>query len=460
MADAPTPPRLRSFRGSLLPFRALRFTPESVADLDADLIVPPRMSAHHPEDAAEGGPPTVQRLFPHPERFRSGAWDPRDRSQIGDRYALWTERGHLTWDPTFGMYLHRVSFKDETAATAQRLGLYAVLAIRDDGQVRLLPHEQTLPERVKRQVDIFTWRGALVLPLFILYSDPQGELMSLLAARTTAAPTMAYADTHGQQNALWQLTDPDLTTEIQRWFDGRELLLADGHHRLDAALDYWRELRGQHEEDTPGLRAEDRGAESYVVVYLTPAEAPGLKMGTFHRGLRLDRSSDEALSYRLGPDYEVHHLPLSRASDVTHAIEAELAQQRALRAAEGLTRPRFVVMSRGEEGLYLVHRREPLPTTTPATDRLDATELHRCLIPRLSGVTQVEFQQDTRTLVESIRAGRLDLGCFLNPPSPEEVWAVARSGIPMPPKATYYYPKLPAGLFHFPLGRLIYQAPT
>ena len=451
---------LPGFWGRLLPFRALRFAPEHVEDL-ADLVVPPRASVYLGPEAEEvAGPPTVQRLFPHPNHMESDHWDPMDRALIARRYAAWREQGHLQWDDEPGMYVHRVGFTDPHGNALERQGFYAVVAVGPGGTVRLLPHEQTLPDRVKRQVEIFMWRGAQVLPLLVLYQDPRGEVLDRLFKAATAPPATAFTDSLGQANGLWQVTDAEALASVQRWFEGKDLMLADGHHRFDAARAYWRALKEQGEDRTPGLRDEDLGADAYAVAFLTPAESPGLWLGTFHRGARFGGGAPPDIARRLGPHYHVEALPLRPGADVWHAIDAELDRQKEARAATASRGARFVLYAHGHDHLYRVHRLDPLPETAPPTERLDVSDVHDRLLPALGQLDGVEFHQDPRALVEAVRSGRLDLGCFLLPPTTAEVWDVARSRVPMPPKTTYFFPKLPAGLLHFPLEHLIYKTPA
>ena len=452
-------PKLPSFKCKLVPFRALRFAPHKHADM-ADLIVPPRASVYMSpsEDDDTVGPPTVGRLFPHPRHMASEQWDPQDRASITRRYEAWRENGNLQWDTNAGIYVHRLRFSDPHLGEVERTGLYMVLAISPDGNVRLLPHEQTLPDRVKSQVEIFMWRGAQVLPLFGLYSDPNAEVLGSLSESLNQPPSMAFSDGLGQFNELWQITDSDLVDRTRAWFDSKEVVLADGHHRFEAARSYWSELRREGEDKTPGLNPEDHGAEAYAVMYLCPAEAPGLLMGTFHRGLKLSPSHTLNLAHRLGNTYRVEHLPLNMESDPIHAIDRELTLLAELRRKRDGHFPCFVIMTQEMDGLYVVTRRSPLPEETPATQRLDVSDLHTSLMPLLGPLEQVHFKQDAGLLVEALRRRQLDLACFLLPPTTDEVWDVARSRMPMPPKATNFYPKLPAGLLHFPLEHLVYRS--
>lgn len=458
MSSSQPPPPLPSFTGRLTALRAMRFDPEKMGDL-RDLVVPPGASVYLDGDMSEAGVVDVRHLFPHPLDPTHGPADPSRRSRIAQLYADWRAQGHLRWDPRPGVYAHRLIFTDAAGERAERWGFYLLLAIGPHGAIRVLPHEQTLPDRVQKQLDIFSWRGAQILPLFMLYSDPTGDVMrGILDRLPPEGPELHFTDTLGQENDLWLVGDEALAAEIDHQLADKELLLADGHHRFEASRAYWRALRESGGPLPPGVPAEDPEAgpppEAYAVAYLTPAEGPGLRMGTFHRGVRALEHGIHELGRRLAPLYDVEHLPMPHGVDLRHRAEEELARQHRRRTDTGDGRARFVLIDRQMDGLYLVTRRTP--AAGGATSRLDVTDFHEGLLPLLGPRGGIEFEQEPQVLLAALGRGELDLVCLSDAPSMDDVWAVARSRVPMPPKATYFYPKLPAGLLHFPLAPVVF----
>lgn len=416
------PEKLLRLSGQLLPFKAMRFVPEHIGDLRTLIVAPGAV----PEKKPTSDRPHVQHLFPHGDKKSDGQLSGTN----GSTYHFWRREGHIQSDPQKSLYIHRLKFKGTDGHIRVRTGVYALLELTQAGGLQILPHERTFPKRIQRQVDIYQWRQAQILPLFLLYSDPKGEVQSRLAGFQAQKPTMSFTDHLDQQNDLWQVTDADAIAQFQAFFQAGELLVADGHHRYAAAVKYWKDRQSQN---------------AYVIAYLTPAESDGLMMGTFHRGIRgLKGPLSEALA-GLESQFTIESLPFETA----FKAQEDLATHKA-NMPPGESRPTYILLD-NKQVYYRLTAKHPIPEDAPIVEKLDISHFHHILLPRMKGWDVCCFEQNPKNLMDKLQRRQIDLVCLLAAPTPSTVWDVARHGVPMPAKATNFHPKVPAGLVHFPL---------
>jgi uncharacterized protein (DUF1015 family) len=191
---------------------------------------------------------------------------------------------------------------------------------------------------------------------------------------------------------LWRLAADGIADS----FADRQLLIADGHHRYETALAF-------HAED-------GTDASAWMLVVLVSTEDPGLTIFPTHRVFEGERL--------LSPD--------GAGGDPERAL-AELGAAEAGRAAVVQVTAGGASVVRGSEG-----------------------ELDVQLVDRL-GHEGIAYTPDWEDAVRRVRSGAAEVAYLLRPTRIEDVWAVARRGETMPPKSTYFFPKLVSGLLFLPL---------
>lgn len=429
-------------RADIRGFNALRFNQNIVSDITERIIPPGPGIARSNESGASSERTKDNYLFPPKEGEEPALPGISKEKGLRDLYRQWASKGELIQDHAPSVYIHELEFFDPSSgAVHKREGFLAILAINPQGKMRILPHEKTFPDRVQRQTNIFKWRGSLVLPLQMLYSDPNGDVLRLLKRAMDPDPILDFTDTLAHHNRLWRVDLSGLNTTLDQILGPKDLLIADGHHRFEAAKLY--------------AKQHGNPDEALSLVFFSAAEAPGICLGTFHRGVRGAHLSPIDLVEKLSLNYRIEKVVLKEANPI-EAISLILNQWLRERENKSWIPHSFIMIPKGCQVLYKVRA----STTVKGNDRnsldLDVTDLHENIIPLLGDIEYLDLEKDPQDLIDKLMTSSddpegLDMGFFLNPASTESLWDVARQGLTMPPKGTYFYPKLLAGLVHYPL---------
>jgi uncharacterized protein (DUF1015 family) len=410
----------------------------------------------------------------HPEniiRLELGRDEPGDDA-LNNRYtraaiafAEWRLRGVLQQDaPTFYLYEQRFT---SDAHEHTRTTLLARVRLEPWEAGVVLPHERTLSKPKDDRLQLLRACAANLSPILALYDDPKGELAKRLARVRRAKPAISFTDEAGEEHRLWPTADALLASQVAAFFNGRQLYIADGHHRYETALAYRDEIREQRRE----LLADD--AVNFVLMALTALEDPGLAVLPTHRVVH-DVPSERLvdLEAALEPWFQLE--PLEEAGGPAGWMSSLAAAQRkdSATAAFVLVRPgRATLLRLRPEGRAAMRTTgvgkrgadEPAPADggqrSDAWRLLDVAILHELVLERALGIgaaavqadERVTFTRDAAAAARAVQDERGALALLLNATPPAAVRDVARVGDRMPQKSTYFYPKLITGLVLNPL---------
>jgi uncharacterized protein (DUF1015 family) len=413
------------------PLRALRYEP-AVAGALQDVIAPPYDVIDAAQRAAlvARSPYNVVRVD-LPE-------DPGGGDVCAHAAQLleqWQADGAVVRDDEPAIWILRQSYTGPDGRALTRQGFLARVRVTDYGAGRIRPHERTHPGPKEDRLRLTRATQANLSPIFSLYSDPQQRAWQALAPFTAGPPWGEATDDEGTRNELWRVTDADAIAAVQDALADAELLIADGHHRYETARAYAEEIGGE-------------GDHRYVLMCLVALQDPGLTIFPTHRLVKdTTPAQQEALARTLRADFEIEQAdelapgpdggPLSLGYiDAHFRTPYRLTlrdQQTADRALADHTAPYRRLDAAVLEALLL---KGPLELTDD-----DISHLHRFGYARTA--------QQARELVES---GAFDLAFVLRATPVQQVVEVAESGESMPPKSTYFFPKLPTGLLFNPLA--------
>ena len=412
------------------PLRALHYD-QAVAGPLQDLVAPPYDVIDLPARAA------LQARSPH----NVVAIDLPDGN---DPYATaantlraWIDEGAVVRDPEPAIW---ALVQDYTAPDGRRLtrrGFLARVRVEDYGAGRIRPHERTHPGPKEDRLRLTRATQANLSPIFSLYSDPGGAAWAALQPHIGGAPWGEAVDEDGTAHQLHRVTDAAAHEAVHAALAGAELLIADGHHRYETARVYAEEVGGE-------------GDHRYVLMCLVALEDEGLTVFPTHRLVQgTTPETQEALAATLREHFEIEPTTLeelaSPESDgplVMGYLDAHFKkpfrltlrdQAIADAALAGMPEPYRRLDTAIVEALLLTG---PLGLTEH-----DIAELH--------GLGYARSAQDGIDLVSS---GQYDLGFFLRPTPVTQVRAVAAEGVSMPPKSTYFFPKVITGMLFNPLG--------
>lgn len=441
-----------AYRGRSLadirPFQGLRYGPGVGADIGA-LLCPPYdiISPADQEHLHSKSPLNAVRLeAPRPSARGEDDGGPYVRSarQLDD----WLREGVLISESESAYYLTEEAFPEEVQGGA-RVGLYARVRLEEYERGVVLPHEHTRAGPKEDRLRLMQATQANLSPLMSLYRD-DGTLGPLLATwRAERPPDYAATMDDGTRHRVWVLRDPALHGKIHDLFADRPIYMADGHHRYETALSYRNERREQ-----PGDHGPDDASE-FVMMSLVDIADPGLLLLAFHRLVSgLSRDGLDALRDRVGKLFTVEPRPGVPLSAVGLSdLLAEVVSRRSeaptlgmLDVAEG----RFSLLTLRSD----LEASELSPAPTPDLTRCEPWLLHHEALDSVMAsepASHVEFVHDLDAVASASADGQCQ-AVFLVPPMDLDLFeALVRQGQRLPPKSTYFAPKLPTGLVMNPL---------
>ena len=318
-----------------------------------------------------------------------------------------------------------------------RRGVFARVPVTDYGPGAIRPHERTHPGPKEDRLRLTRATKANVSPIFALHAgDAFGPLTAELGDE---APWGEATDAEGTRNRLWRIADPERIAAAQEAVAGAELLIADGHHRYETARVYAEEIGGD-------------GAHRWVMMLLVSLEDPGLTIFPTHRlldGLK-DTARQQALRDTLLEHFDIEKVapeelapPLTPGGPLVLGYIDSFHQQ-----PFRLTLKDWASADRVLEGQPEAYR------------RLDTAVLESLILKGPVGLTEDDishlrglgYSRTDAEALELVRAGTYDAAFFLRPTPVAQVQEIAATGVNMPPKSTFFYPKVPTGLLFNPLA--------
>ncbi|MFQ6045079.1 MAG: DUF1015 family protein [Gemmatimonadales bacterium] len=349
----------------------------------------------------------------------------------GDRYARaaallaeWRNAGVFERDKSPSVYVLRQSFATPMGRQCERTGVIVGLLAESFSEGRVRPHERTHQGPKEDRLSLLRATRAMFEAIFVLARDEGGELAARLEAEAARRPT-ARAELHGVSLALWRVPAKRARTLADVASSG-PVYVADGHHRFETAV---------------AFRAELPEAER-IPALVVPVGDPGLVVLATHRRVRGKPVDPEWLIEQLRDRFQVRELRPS----ANYVEELSELAGRGTSALVVFPPGRgFAFLLKGGAGLGDVRF-----SNEPAVASLDVARIDEIIVRRVqeaagSGAT-VDYSADPHAVIDAVRAGDAAAGILLNPATVEDVLTVADEGGVMPPKSTYFMPKVPSGL--------------
>ena len=413
------------------PLRALHYDLDRVGDPAA--VVSPPYDVIDPQQRAE-----LAARSPH----NVVAIDlPEGEDPYGaaaETFAAWRADGVLVRDeePAFWVLTQDYTGPDGRAYT--RHGFFARIRVEDYGPGRIRPHERTHPGPKEDRLKLTRATKANLSPIFALYDDPAGAAWGALERHLDGAPVADVADPDGTRHRLWRVADPDTLATVTEALAPSELLIADGHHRYETARAYAEEVGGD-------------GAHRYVLTCLVALQDPGLTVFPTHRLLTgLDAAKREALRDEVLRDWEVTETTLEDLEPEPAGTDDPV---RLGYLDTGHRRPLRLTLK--DQALVDA----ALPGRSEAYRHLDTAVLEALVLTGALGMSEddishfngLDYSRTTAEARERILSGDVQAGFFMGATPVAWIRDVAAAGEVMPPKSTYFFPKVLTGLLFHPL---------
>jgi uncharacterized protein (DUF1015 family) len=411
------------------PLKTLRYDPDVAGPLE-DLIAPPYdvIDDEARAELAARSPHNVVELD-LPSSYEAAA-------QTLDE---WRRNGVLVQEDEPAIWALRQDYTAPDGGTRSRSGFFARVRVEDYGAGRIRPHERTHPGPKEDRLRLTRATRANLSPIFSLFPDAGGAATETLAQAMGAEPFAEATDGEGTHNTLWRVADPEQIAALQAALADAELLIADGHHRYETARVYADELGGE-------------GDHRYVLMFLVALDDPGLLIFPTHRmlsGLKDDSEKQEAIRDVARRDFEIETLADTRELEPP-ADDGRIAfgyMDSFLKRPFRLTLKDQKIADDALAGMAAPYR------------RLDTAVLEALVLRGALGMSEddishlrgLDYSKNLDDAIERVESGEADAGFFMRATPVEQVREVAAAGESMPPKSTYFFPKVPTGLVFNPL---------
>jgi uncharacterized protein (DUF1015 family) len=404
------------------PVRAMHYDLTTAGPLD-DLVSPPydvidtqqraALVARSPHNVVEIDLPIGEDPYAH----------------AAELFADWQRSGVLVRDDEPALWPLEQSYVGPDGEPRTRRGFFGRVRVEDYGPGRIRPHERTHPGPKEDRLRLTRATRANLSPIFALYSDPAGAALGALAAATSGAPWGDVSDSDGTLHRVWRCEDPAAIAAVQAALEPAELLIADGHHRYETARAYAEEVGGE-------------GEHRYVLMCLVALEDPGLTIFPTHRLVRFaDEARRAALAAAIERDFIAEPVARAELAPAPGIGPLELGYLDASRSARLRLRDQTIADA-------------ALAEMPPPYRSLDTGVLEALLLKGALGLSDEDishlhdfgYARDAEQAVELIDGGDFDAAFLLRPTPVEQVREIAAAGVNMPPKSTYFFPKVPTGL--------------
>ena len=392
----------------IAPFPAIRYAPGT----DLQQVIAPPYDVLSPADVAE-----------------LAARDPHNIVRVDvptggdDRYAVaartladWLEEGVLVREPDPSLTIYRMAFTDATGAQRRIVGVLCGLEVVDPDAGGVLPHERTTPKAVTDRLDLTRATAANLSPVWGL-----SLAGGLTAALAEPGEPVGQLTAEGVVHTVERITDAARIASITAILASDDVLIADGHHRYSISRTYRDEVRAATGRD-------DTEAE-FTLTFVNELVAEQLSIEAIHRVYA--GTTVEQLRAELA-----HCFDLAPAPAPTPALLAEM-----------VSLGRLVLLAPDGTAEWLI----PKPAALAGVRDLDGAYLEHALA---ASAAVVGYQHGLAEVLDLLRSGGAAAAVLIRPTSLAEIARTAREGLLMPPKSTFFTPKLRTGLVIRPTAAL------
>jgi len=426
----------------ILPFRALRYnlakvSPGEVLTQPYDKITPAMQDRYY-----QLSPYNLVRII----LGKTEASD-TESTNVYSRAAAslrdWQADGVLEQDSEPSLYVYSQTFKipgDPSGAEAERRGFIALGRVDDYDNKVVFRHERTLSGPKVDRLSLTRATEAYCELLFMVYDDPADEVGKLLTQ--DGPPTVELRDEYGVLHRMWKVSDPATVKTARAKMADKKLIIADGHHRYETALNFRNEMRAKFGASDPEAPYER------VMVAFVNMDAPGLVILPTHRvvfGLQnfnIFAKAAEVMQY-----FDIQDLgTITNVQDAMRQMREAGRERTALLAVT----PQNTFLLRARDNSHV----DVLKNLSEQQRRLDVVQLHRLLLEEIIGMSEediraqkhLKYIRDAEEAVNEVRSGAAQIAFLMNPVRMEQVRDIAFAGEVLPQKSTDFYPKMLSGL--------------
>ena len=361
----------------------------------------------------------------------------------------WREQGILIQEKEPCIFAYSQQFKvPGTEVVKERRGFIALGKLHDYAEQVVFRHEHTLSQPKADRLNLLNATRAHFGQIFMLYSDPAASVDAILYDNN-GSPEVEVTDEYDVLHRLWRVSDPPTIRLLTTAMADKKLIIADGHHRYETALNYAKARA--HVSTAPAEHSTNRlpqpeYPEAAVMMTFVNMDSDGLVVLPTHRVVHSFPEFDPAAFVRASEDlFKTTPLTETQTEDWISALAAQEDTA-------------FIAVTRS--GPFLMRLKpeaaSALTESLPQHQRqLDLCNLHALVLDRLLGIdaekireetANIRYLRDAEEAVDQVRRGEADVAFLMKPVAIEQLREVAFAGAVMPQNSTDFYPKLLSGL--------------
>jgi uncharacterized protein (DUF1015 family) len=436
------------------PFRSFRYNParapfDRVLTQPYDKISPAMQEKYYAADPHNLITIEKGRVFPN-DSAQNNVYT-RAASALED----WIRNNIVVQDPPPAFYAYTQEYTVPGSEERRtRRGFIGAGKLEDYSAGIVFRHEQTLSGPKADRLELLRHTRTHTGQLFMLYSDAERRVDAILAeAESSSAPTTELCDEYSVVHRLWIVAEPERVAAIQKVMAEQKLVIADGHHRYETALNYRNERRSE-----AGRIDADAPYEFAMMTFIN-TRSEGLTILPTHRvAANLHDFSWPSVRRYLEPWFTAEAFPFRDEGDQAETRSKflnRLAETRAQRsigvsaAAQGAKRTYHALTLRPRANLAQL-----LPNVSPLQRELDVVLLHEGILEPALGITpqavtsekNLTYEREASAALEAVDNGSAQIAFLLNACDVEQVMRIATAGEVLPQKSTDFYPKLLSGI--------------
>jgi len=396
------------------PFKGLLYDPKKIGDI-ARCVCPPYDVIPDPSPYYERSPYNAIRL-----ELPVGA-DGLDKYQMAKKTLdSWLAEGILAFDAQDSIYVSEQEFS-LNGVRHKRTGFIPL--VRLDSR-RILTHEETRKKAREDRERLIEGMATFTSLIFAMYEDESREVDGLITG-SRREELYDFVDESGIRNRFFRMMDQAEMERLSFLMDRKTLYVADGHHRLTVSFKL-------------GL--------PHVSIFLTDMNADGIAILPYHRLVKLHEKRDKAeILQRLDPYFAASEISGADLSTIHRLIDD-------ISASSQLS---FLLYYRGERpSLFRLDQKRRFefdPESHEILRKLRVNAIHSGVLKHLLDVgdEEISFLNEAEEAMKSVNDEGYDFAVFVPGTSVKEVRDIAENHLYMPPKSTYFYPKVTSGLVFY-----------
>ena len=424
----------------IAPFRGVLYSQKKIRDL-AKVIAPPYdvISKVEQERLYKKSPYNFVRL--------DLSQEPDSYDAVAQTLTEWQGQGIFERDGQPAIYFLAQDFKLKSGEAKTRQGFIALIQLQDLGAGDIRPHEKTHDAPKEDRLKLMLACQAQLSPIFALYAEPKQTINRILAVAVEGVAPSAEAELdNGDICRMWRITDPAVIEKVQREMQEQQLLIADGHHRYEATLNYRDHMRQ--------ARGPWNGRESfnYIMAYCANIDDENVVILPTHRLVRgYVHKPFLELEEALQSFFYVEQHPKTPDGKVSFlkALKAAAKKHRVI-GASFKRDPRYLILRLKNKRIL---QRLAKDLSAPLRE-LDVTTLHLLILEHILGMAPelqergdtIQYSQDEELVLQTLEKEDFQAAFILTATKAGEIQSIVAGGDKMPQKSTYFYPKLPSGL--------------